>query len=156
VLVIGEQPVSGFPLAGWLATTAARVEHLEPVFGIDVNEKTIPQETGLVDRAVSFTKGCYLGQELVARIDTRGRVNRHLRRIAITRNVVPPEGASILHDGTEVGSLTSVTENLTSPIGMSLVRREVEPGNEVVVRWGDGEQEWVPGIVQGGTDVAST
>ena len=66
-------------MAGMLAFDAVRIERGEPVTGRDIDEKTIPQEADVVDASVSFTKGCYLGQELVARIDSRGRVNRHLR-----------------------------------------------------------------------------
>lgn len=131
--------------AGELAATAARVRAGEPVFDRDVDSATIPQETGLVGEAVSFTKGCYLGQELVARIDTRGRVNRHLRRLAIARNVIPPEGAEVWSDDRAVGTITSVTETLTSPAGLGLLRREVEPGAMVTIRWEGGE---VPAVVE--------
>jgi folate-binding protein YgfZ len=146
VVVIGAQPASGLAMAGAVATAAVRVERLEPVYGIDVDEKTIPQETGLTDEAVSFTKGCYLGQELVARIDSRGHVNRVLRRLAITRNILPPEGAGVFVDDKQVGTVSSVSENLVSPIGLSMLRREVEVGTEVSVRWAD---QAVPAIVGG-------
>ena len=137
VLVIGDLEVSGLPLAGELAVTAVRVESGEPVMGRDVDEKTIPQETGLVPDAVSFTKGCYLGQELVARIDSRGHVNRHLRGLAVTRNVLPPEGAEVWAGDRDVGQITSVSESVFvgAPIGLALLRREVEPGDEVEIRW---------------------
>ena len=137
VLLVGDLAVSGLPRAGSLAMTAARVESGEPVMGRDVDGSTIPQETGLVPEAVSFTKGCYLGQELVARIDTRGRVNRHLRGLAVTRNVLPPEGAAVWSGDREVGVITSVTESVFvgAPIGLALLRREVEPGAEVEIRW---------------------
>jgi folate-binding protein YgfZ len=137
VLLVGDLEVSGLPLAGSVAMTAARVESGEPVMGRDVDESTIPQETGLVPEAVSFTKGCYLGQELVARIDTRGRVNRHLRGLAVIRNVLPPEGASVWATDREVGAITSVTESVFvgAPIGLALLRREVEPGDDVEIRW---------------------
>jgi len=126
--------------AGGLAASAVRVEAGEPRMGYDVDERTIPHETGLVPLAVSFTKGCYLGQELVARIDSRGHVNRHLRGVAITENVLPPEGAALVADGDEVGRLTSVAESLAvrAPIGLALVRREVEPGAAVDVLWEGG------------------
>ena len=72
----GKEPArleeAGAVVAGPLAWRAVRVEAGEPVMGMDVDERTIPQEAGLVENAVSFTKGCYLGQELVARIDSRG------------------------------------------------------------------------------------
>lgn len=147
VLTAGGSPVSGVRRAGAVAVTAARVEAGEPVMDVDVDESTIPQETGLVPEAVSFDKGCFLGQELVARIDSRGRVNRHLRGVAVTRNVVPPAGASLLAGDREVGTLTSVSESMGvgAPVGLSLVRREVEPGDTVTVRWEGGE---APAIVR--------
>lgn len=126
--------------AGSQAATAVRVEAGEPVMGRDLNESTIPQESGLVDRSVSFTKGCYLGQELVSRIDTRGHVNRRLMGVVVGDNVIPPEGASLHADGREVGVLTSPAESLTlrAPIALSLIRREVEPGEDVTIRWEGG------------------
>lgn len=137
VLVVGDLAVSGLPRAGELAMTAARVESGEPVMGRDVDGSTIPQETGLVPEAVAFDKGCFLGQELVARIDSRGRVNRHLRGLAVTRNVLPPEGAEVWSGDREVGTITSVSESVFvgAPIGLALLRREVDPGDEVEIRW---------------------
>jgi tRNA-modifying protein YgfZ len=145
VLVAGELEGLALPRAGELATTAIRVEEGEPVFGRDVDESTIPQETGLVPDAVSFTKGCYLGQELVARIDSRGRVNRNLRALAITRNVLPPEGAAVRLGDKDVGRATSVAESLGSPVALALLRREVEPGDEVEVAWDGGSS---PAVVR--------
>jgi len=147
VLVVSDDVDESVTRAGGLAATAARVEAGEPVMGRDVDESTIPQETGLTGSAVSFTKGCYLGQELVARIDSRGHVNRHLRGLAITRNVLCPEGSTVWAGEKEVGTITSVSESLFvgAPIGLSLLRREVEPGDEVTVTW---EDEAVPAIVR--------
>ncbi len=140
VLVAGDLPVSGLPRAGSIAMTSVRVEAGEPVMDVDVDEKTIPQETGLVPESVSFTKGCYLGQELVARIDSRGHVNRHLRGIVMTRNVLPPDGAEVWFGDRMSGTLTSVSESLgvMAPIALCLLRREVAPGTEVEVRWEGG------------------
>ncbi|MDH3250185.1 MAG: hypothetical protein OEQ47_14550 [Acidimicrobiia bacterium] len=147
VLVAGDLPVSGLPRAGSIAMTSVRVEAGEPVMDVDVDEKTIPQETGLVPESVSFTKGCYLGQELVARIDSRGHVNRHLRGIVMTRNVLPPVGAEVWLDDRMCGTLTSVSESLgvMAPIALCLLRREVAPGAEVEVRWPSGA---TPAIAQ--------
>lgn len=141
VVVAGDLALSGYPMAGDLAVTAVRVGAGEPLMGRDVDESTIPQETGLVDDAVSFTKGCYLGQELVARIDSRGRVNRHLRGLVLQHNLLPPERAAVVVDGTEVGVITSVSESLAlqAPVGLGLIRREVEPGDTVEIRWEGGE-----------------
>ncbi len=128
---------AGAAPAGTLAATAVRVEAGEPVMGRDVDESTIPQEAGLVEGTVSFEKGCYLGQELVARIDSRGHVNRHLRGVVILENVLPPEGAELVDGDRVVGTISSVAESLTlrAPVGLALVRREVEPGQVVEVRW---------------------
>lgn len=145
VLVAGEMDLDA-PMAGTIAVTAVRVEAGEPVMHRDVDESTIPQETGLVPESVSFTKGCYLGQELVARIDTRGHVNRYLRGVALTRNTIPPEPSEVWAGDRQVGALTSVSESLRvgAPVGLSLVRREVDPGDEVEIRWPGGNS---PAIV---------
>ncbi|HSJ26844.1 MAG TPA: glycine cleavage T C-terminal barrel domain-containing protein [Acidimicrobiia bacterium] len=147
VLVAGDLDVGDVTPAGELAMTAARVESGEPVMGRDVDESTIPQESGLVPEAVSFTKGCYLGQELVARIDSRGRVNRHLRGVAVTRNVIPPEGAVVWAGDREAGPITSVTESVFvgAPIALGLLRHEAAPGDEVEIRWEGGS---VPAVVR--------
>lgn len=126
---------------GDLAATAVRVEMGEPRMGRDLDEATIPQETPLVESAVSFDKGCFLGQELLARIDSRGgRVNRHLRGVVITDNVLPPEKAEIWLGNDQVGVLSSVSESLQvgAPVGLGLVHREVTPGALVEIRWPDG------------------
>jgi folate-binding protein YgfZ len=126
--------------AGSIAATTVRIEAGEPLMGVDVDEKTIPQETGLTDVAVSFTKGCYLGQELVARIDSRGRVNRHLRGMTLVENVIPPEGAVVMAGDVEAGVITSVGESLTmrAPVALGILRREAEPGATVEIRWDGG------------------
>lgn len=126
---------------GGIAWTAVRVEAGEPVMGVDVDEGTIPQETGLVPKAVDFTKGCFLGQELVARIDSRGHVNQRLMGVIVTTNLIPPPGAEIVAEDKTVGKLTSPAESLTlrSPVGLALIRREVEAGAAVTVRWDGGE-----------------
>jgi folate-binding protein YgfZ len=141
--VVGAEPgdlaASARPVGG-LAYAAARVEMGEPAMGRDVDESTIPQEAVDVAETVSFTKGCYLGQELVARIDSRGHVNRHLRGLVLAENALPPDGAEVFADGTAVGSITSVSESLKvgAPIGLCLIRREVEPGSPVEIRWEGG------------------
>lgn len=131
---------AGVVRAGTIAATTVRIEAGEPISGVDIDETTIPQETGLVDEAVSFTKGCFLGQELVARIDSRGRVNRHLRGVVMTENLIPPVGATVEHAGADMGRLTSVGESLRvgAPIAMALLRRELEPEASVRVTWDGG------------------
>jgi folate-binding protein YgfZ len=132
---------AGATRVGHIAVTAVRVEAGEPMMGIDLDEKTIPQEGGVVEGAVDFDKGCYLGQELVARIDSRGHVNRGLRGVVFSSNVLVPPGSDIVHEGKSVGAITSVAESLElrAPVGLALIRREVEPGTQVSVRWQGGE-----------------
>ncbi|MCH7581874.1 MAG: folate-binding protein YgfZ [Acidobacteria bacterium] len=125
-LVVGDRP----DLEEGDATEyeSLRIAAGEPYWGVDVDGKTIPQESGLVESTVDFTKGCYLGQELVARIDSRGHVNRHLRILEIEGTGAEP-GMSLEADDKKVGTLTSVSNS----IGLALVRRELAPGDLVSV-----------------------
>ena len=116
---------------------ALRIEAGVPKLGTDVDDSTIPQEAHLEVDAVSFTKGCFIGQELVCRIDSRGHVNRFLRRLSLPGATVPPRGAEVARDEKVVGNITSAT---TVPgedrvVALAMVRREVEPPAEVTVRW---------------------
>jgi folate-binding protein YgfZ len=104
----------------------ARIEAGVPRQGFDTDDRTIPQEAGLELVAVSFTKGCFLGQELVCRIDTRGRVNRHLRRLRAPAGGMA-RGARVAFEGREVGEVTSVAGS----VALAMLRREVEPGGHV-------------------------
>jgi len=149
--LVARPPLGGWPAAivtgdllegtaiGDDEATLARVRSGEPVFGLDVDEATIPQETGLVPEAVSFTKGCYLGQELVARIDSRGHVNRILRRIVMAGR--PPRGAAVEFGGAVVGSLGSVAPTPGGSEALGLLRREVVPGDMVSITWGEEHAE---------------
>lgn len=138
---VADLAAAGAVRAGGAATTAVRIEVGEPVTGVDLDERTIPQEADVVDGSVDFDKGCYLGQELVARIDSRGHVNRHLRGIVVDTNVLPPQGAEVRVDDATVGRLSSVAESLElrAPIALALIRREVQPGSRVVLHWDGGE-----------------
>jgi folate-binding protein YgfZ len=105
-----------------------RVEAGRPRYGVDLDESVIPQEAGLNERAVSFTKGCYVGQETVARLFYRGKPNRHLRGLRLAGAAEP--GTPLRLGEREVGRLGSVVE---SPrlgwIALALVRREAAPGD---------------------------
>ena len=129
---------SGARPIGDAALECLRIEHGRPRYGPDLDESVIPQEAGLNDRAVSFTKGCYVGQETVARLHYRGKPNRHLRGLRLS--ATEPTGATLLLGEREVGRLGSVA---VSPrlgvIALALVRREVEPG--LSLRVGDGGTE---------------
>jgi folate-binding protein YgfZ len=143
--LVGEHPEvpDGVPVCDPAAWEAVRIEAGIPTMGAELTERTIPAETGLVELAVSFTKGCYTGQELVARIDSRGsRVPRHLRGVVLQPGDLPPVGAALFAEGgggeRELGQLTSValSPTLGGPVALAYVRREVEPPADVVVRWG--------------------
>ena len=133
---------AGFTPAGLTAYEAARVAAGVPRQGWDIDEKTIPQEAFLELDAVSFTKGCFLGQELVCRIDTRGHVNRLLRGLRIDPASIattPPAGAGIVVGDKEVGALTTVARAEEGLLALGYVRRDVEVPADVVVRWDGGE-----------------
>jgi folate-binding protein YgfZ len=133
---------AGFTPAGLTAYEAARVRAGVPRQGLDIDEKTIPQEAFLEVDAVSFTKGCFLGQELVCRIDSRGHVNRLLRGLRIDEggiDTTPPVGAGIVVGDKEVGALTTVARSNDGMVALGYVRREVELPADVLVRWDGGE-----------------
>jgi folate-binding protein YgfZ len=105
-----------------------RVEHGRPRYGVDLDETVIPQEADLNDRAVSFTKGCYVGQETVARLFYKGKPNRHLRGLKLSAPVVT--GAALRLGDKEVGRLaSSVVSPVHGPIGLAIVRREAGVGD---------------------------
>jgi len=126
------------PIVDPVAYEAWRIEQAIPVQPADVDETTIPQEAFLEQDAVSFTKGCFIGQELVCRIDSRGHVNRFLRRVADIEGDWPPVGAEIVVDGKVVGALTSVAPAELPTGALGYVRREVEPPAPVELRWPGG------------------
>jgi folate-binding protein YgfZ len=114
------------------AAEVVRVEHGIPQHGVDMGPDNLPGEAGIVERAVSFTKGCYIGQEPVARMYHRGRPNRRLRGLRLESEA--PAGEPVLAGGKEVGRLTSsVTSPRLGPIGLAVLRREVEDGDAVTV-----------------------
>ncbi len=114
------------------AAEVLRVERGRPRYGIDLDETVIPQEAGLNERAVSFTKGCYVGQETVARLHYRGKPNRHLRGLRLS--AAADRGAELWLGGRTVGTLTSVAMSPAfGSIGLALVRREAPPGSTVSV-----------------------
>lgn len=109
-----------------------RVEHGRPRYGIDLDDSVIPQEADLNHRAVSFTKGCYVGQETVARLYYRGKPNRQLRGIRLSEPAHP--GAEITFAGRTVGRLGSVAQSPAfGSVALALVRREAPAGSQVAV-----------------------
>ncbi len=121
----------------------ARIESGRPRYGVDLDETVIPEEGGLNDRAVSFTKGCYVGQETIARLHYRGRPNRRLCSLKLSGEA--EIGAALSTSEREVGVLTSLA---VSPeqgtIGLALIRREAQDGSTLKVGDGPGEATLFP------------
>jgi tRNA-modifying protein YgfZ len=114
------------------AVEILRIEAGAPRFGAEMGSETMPAEAGIVEEAVSFTKGCYIGQETVARLHYKGKPNRHLRGLRLS---APAAAGTPLQLGEkEVGHLggTAVSPAF-GPIGLAIVRREAEPGAELAV-----------------------
>jgi tRNA-modifying protein YgfZ len=121
---------AGAAEVGELAADCVRIERGRPRYGIDIDDSVIPQEAGLNERAVSFTKGCYVGQETVARLFYRGKPNRHLRGLRSTEPI--SAGTVLTHAGREVGKVTSSARSPRfGPIALALVRREAAVGTVV-------------------------
>jgi aminomethyltransferase len=100
--------------AGWAVFNTTRIEAGRPLFAIDFDDTILPAETGLLSRAVSFTKGCYLGQEIVARMHARGQAAKQLVGFRMSENRLPFAGAKIYDEKqNEIGGITSST---VSPI----------------------------------------
>ena len=114
------------------AAECLRVERGRPRYGIDLDSSTIPQEAGLNERAVSFTKGCYVGQETVARLHYKGKPNRHLRGLRLSAPA--DSGEELRLAERSVGRLgSSAVSPKLGPIALALVRREAAPGARVNV-----------------------
>ena len=114
------------------AVEIVRIEAGRPRFGAEMGTETMPAEAGIVERAVSFTKGCYIGQETVARLHYKGRPNRHLRGLELSAPASPGEPVSL--DGKELGRLGGAAVSPAfGPIGLAILRREAEPGATVAV-----------------------
>ncbi len=122
----------GVPEASEDAAELLRVERGRPRLNLDMDSSTMPQEAGINDRAVSFTKGCYVGQETVARLFYRGKPNRHMRGLRLNDPVA--HGTPVMLGDKQVGTIGSVATSPTlGTIALALIRREAEPGSEVLV-----------------------
>jgi folate-binding protein YgfZ len=130
---------------GARAVEMARIEAGTPLFGPDIGDRNLPQELARNDRAISFVKGCYLGQETVARIDALGHVNKTLAGVRFDGAEVPTAGTPLSKDGSEVGKVASAawSPRLAAPLALAYVRRgsegigtrlESPVGNAVVVK----------------------
>ena len=128
----------GATAAGEPLAELARIESGRPRYGVDLDQTVIPQEGGLNERAVSFTKGCYVGQETIARLHYRGRPNRRLCSLKLSGEA--ELGSPLSTAEREVGTLTSLALSpQDGPIGLALIRREAQDGATLKV--GDGPVE---------------
>ncbi|HEU4906037.1 MAG TPA: glycine cleavage T C-terminal barrel domain-containing protein [Solirubrobacterales bacterium] len=123
---------AGAAAVGPEAAEILRIEAGTPRFGAEMGPETMPAEAGIVERAISFTKGCYIGQEPVARLHYKGRPNRHLRGLELSAPAAP--GTSLRLGEKEVGRVGGACVSpARGPIALAIVRREAEPGTELAV-----------------------
>ena len=128
--VVGERP--DLPEAPAEVAECLRIEAGRPRLGFELGDDVIPQEAALNERAISFTKGCYVGQETVARLHYKGKPNRHLRGLRLSAGA--ERGEAIVAGEREVGRVGSTCVSPThGPIALALLRREVGPGDSVQV-----------------------
>jgi folate-binding protein YgfZ len=131
---------SGARPAGSAVWSALRIEAGLPIYGVDLTEENLAQEAARTQTAISFTKGCYLGQEPIARIDAMGHVNRELRSLRIASETVSTAGASVFSDrdgSTAVGTVTSAAFSFGShsAVALAVLRTNAgAPGNQVFVK----------------------
>lgn len=129
------------------AINVARIEMGVPVYGQDVTIDNLPQEIARDEFAISFTKGCYLGQETVARIDALGHVNRRLSGLKFSGTTAPPPGMKITVDGKQLAQITSscFSPGLNAPLALAFVRRGSDkPGTVLRSELGDAEVVALP------------
>ena len=137
--LIAAARAAGGRVCGWEALEVARIEAGIPRFGVDMDENNLPPEAGLEARAISYTKGCYIGQEVLARIRTYGQVAKSLRGLRLAENLpaLPVKGDKLFHGDKEVGFITSAIASpaLRANLALGYVRREANaPGAELTLR----------------------
>ena len=119
------QSLDGLPHADAEAARAVRIEHGVPRYGEEITERYLLQETGQL-RAVNFSKGCYLGQEIVERVRSRGQVHRHLKAVRLEGRVAPLPGVKLTADGKELAEVVSAADSpgLNKIVAMAYVRTD--------------------------------
>src|SRR5467141_2676411 len=135
-ILLGATRKHGGGPMGYRALSGLRLAQGVPWFGYDFDEKQIPHEAGLQDSHISYTKGCYTGQEIVERVRSRGQVNRQRVQLAFSGEVVPEAGMPLTVEGKEVGNVTRAARiwDPTRIIGMGYARKEANaPGS--VLQW---------------------
>lgn len=129
---------------GWQALEIARIEAGLPRFGADMDETNLPPEAGIETRAISYTKGCYTGQEVIARIRTYGQVAKALSGLRLDEELkrLPAKGDKLFKDGKDVGHITSAVKSPTFKANLALgyIRRAAnQVGADLILRTGAGE-----------------
>lgn len=131
--------------AGWNALELRRIEAGIPRFGVDMDSTNLPPETGLESRMISYAKGCYIGQEIIARIRTYGQVAKAFRGLRLSPDLptLPARGDKLFHEGKEAGYITSAAASpaLQANIALGYVRREYNQiGNRLRLHAANGNQ----------------
>jgi len=133
---------AGAARVGPAAVEQVRIEAGTPLYGVDMTEATIPLEAGLEERAISYDKGCYIGQEVIARIHHRGRVNRHLVAFELPEDGAPELPVGVFSDKKQVGRIGSAARSPRldgRPVGIGILhRKHAEPGTELHLGATDG------------------
>ncbi|HLX95731.1 MAG TPA: glycine cleavage T C-terminal barrel domain-containing protein [Verrucomicrobiae bacterium] len=145
--LVAPKQSEGGRACGWQAFETARIEAGIPRFGLDMDETNIPLECGIENRAVSYNKGCYVGQEVINRIHSVGHVTRELRGLRLADPAsaglpLPQRGDKLFHNGKEIGFVTSAVKSpmLNANIALGYIRREANQiGTELVLRTVAGE-----------------
>jgi len=143
---------AGADACGLAACDAMRIEEGWPQFGLDITEKTLPQEVGRNEQAISFDKGCYIGQETVAKIDSRDGVRKLLCGVVIESTIVPSPAAELIHAGQVVGQVTSArwSPGQQAVVALAyLLRDYTSPGTEVMSPVGAAKVVPLPMVFRG-------
>jgi folate-binding protein YgfZ len=141
-LIAAAEQIGGRP-CGWQAFEIARIEAGIPRFGADMDENNLPLESGIESSAISYKKGCYIGQEVINRIHSFGHVNKELRglRLADDLESLPQRGDKLFHASKEVGYVTSAVKSPSfGTIALGYVRREANQiGAELILKTATGD-----------------
>jgi tRNA-modifying protein YgfZ len=133
VEVLDEQPRKDLPLLADEELERLRIEAGTPRFGREIDDRVLPAEAGLVERTVSFTKGCFPGQEPIARLQYRGHANRGLRVLALEAVELPAADSEIFHEGKGVGRVTSAAVADGRVVALAYVRSDVPTDAELEI-----------------------
>ncbi|HEY9458813.1 MAG TPA: hypothetical protein VIQ56_13000 [Gaiella sp.] len=140
VELVDAEPPAGADAIGEEELERLRILARTPRLGRELDDRVMPAEAGLEQRAISFTKGCYPGQEPVARLHFRGHPNRGLRVVALDGARLPEYDAELVHEGKAVGRITSAARDAERIVALAYVRREIPAGSKLELA--DGRSAW--------------